>query len=412
MLDLIGDPSGNDHGQWSQEGFDRLISRCELLAIIHLEAALPPEAFAAYFAAHSIDQVNTKEDFLNRLHLDHLPFLNTRINTLSQSLIPSGLWKEPNKKLRLVLQIQSEIEHVLDQIECVMNTVCPGPGSAQMPTNDQHFRSLKYSRIYRLRILLHVGVMHNILQVFYRARDLFQQIELAPEEQKPQFDACPSRQDLCVQVDCASERIESTIQMLEHPEFDLIQDNWGYDLCGMEKTMEEILTLINPPANLSEEAQQKVRKFNHKPVIQLARVFIPIIKLSKLFFAKLSKRGMNQRRFLTFSEMCSDQIETLAKSTTYVAQDIEPLLGLLFKADLAHRASTNQEFTQITNDLKSHLESALLLVILYYLPLVPDTEGFPVQNYYKTWFVTWNTQFNISIRNFQHAARSFHQLRV
>ncbi|KAI7952722.1 hypothetical protein MJO29_008353 [Puccinia striiformis f. sp. tritici] len=54
--------------------------------------------------------------------------------------------------------------------------------------------------------------------------------------------------------------------------------------------------------------------------------------------------------------------------------------------------------------LFEHLNSALFLITLYVVPLVPDTIDSPVQNYFKTWFITWYNQFRLAIHQLEDAS--------
>ncbi|WAQ93170.1 hypothetical protein PtA15_18A228 [Puccinia triticina] len=135
MLDSSGDPANNLADYWQErstrealdlvvEGFSRLISQSEVDRIgIDIIQEI---SSGGTFSALSIHQINSQEDLLHRLHSHLLPLLNNQINTLSLLLIPSGLWKEPARTIKLILQTQTEFQDTIDQFKSIITTVCRG----------------------------------------------------------------------------------------------------------------------------------------------------------------------------------------------------------------------------------------------------------------------------------------------
>ncbi|KAI9616869.1 hypothetical protein H4Q26_010503 [Puccinia striiformis f. sp. tritici PST-130] len=105
--------------------------------------------------------------------------------------------------------------------------------------------------------------------------------------------------------------------------------------------------------------------------------------------------------------MCSEQIESLAKSHGRVSDSLMCILYLLDDADSAQGAVTQTEFIGFALHHKGIFEAPLLVVFLYLIPAIPDTDGFPIQKYYKDWLITWKTQLTLAIENFINFVRSF-----
>ncbi|KAH9466144.1 hypothetical protein KEM48_000744 [Puccinia striiformis f. sp. tritici PST-130] len=145
-------------------------------------------------------------------------------------------------------------------------------------------------------------------------------------------------------------------------------------------------------------------KLIHEPVIQLTRLTIPFLKLSKLFFKKLSRAGMNKNLTSSFTEMNSIQLECLCNSAGLVSSNLSTLTDLLVNADANDGAIANPvnslEMIQVTETLASQFKTPVQLEVLYLISLVAETGGLPDQNYYKDYFLTWNTQFTLAIHNF------------
>ncbi|POW04041.1 hypothetical protein PSTT_10696 [Puccinia striiformis] len=204
--------------------------------------------------------------------------------------------------------------------------------------------------------------------MFEIASELIQQMRLTSGKPVDDYDInfFKNRLDICILP--ATDWIQSTIDRLKASDFDM--------------------------------------KYVRDPVIQLAKLVIPIFKLSRIFFKKLSKRGLNNERLPVFTEMCSNQIECLVKCAAEVSDD---LLQLTVHLDFANRdrgVVTSLEFIELATTLKARFESPLLLVVLYIIPFIPDNESLNVQNYYRNWCLTWNNQMSLAIHNFECAAKS------
>ncbi|KAH9444360.1 hypothetical protein Pst134EA_032235 [Puccinia striiformis f. sp. tritici] len=127
---------------------------------------------------------------------------------------------------------------------------------------------------------------------------------------------------------------------------------------------------------------------------------IPIIKVSRLFFNKLTIRGINMKRLPLFTGMSSEQIESLAQAQGTLSYRLVNIILQLYEADRGRGTVSHTVFIESAKHIKLCFEAPLLVVLLYLVPAIPDTEGFPAQNYYKKWFITWNTQRILAIDNF------------
>ncbi|POW02856.1 hypothetical protein PSTT_11499 [Puccinia striiformis] len=316
--------------------FDRLLIKYEPLFIG--EGADDHYAFERAFSALSVDQVRKKEGLVGQMR-GFLPILDQQFKALSGLLIPSDVWKRPERTRKVILQAQSELEHTIDQMRFIVTASAPA-----------HVKPDKFNR-------------------------------------------CSCRVDLTDDVRRASTMIESTIRFLELSELDLAQDHWNSELLGIDEKMMGIMA--------------KVRESANEPVKQIAQRLIPIIKLIKIFYYKLSKRGINSKGFPRYTNMNSEQIKSVAESINAAHKDIAELLLLIRRADTGFGAATSHEFLHLANTLKSRLEPPLFLVPLYLIPLIPVTNGLELRKYYITWVDTWSTQFYLAIHNFKRLAKKF-----
>ncbi|KAI9625636.1 hypothetical protein H4Q26_016174 [Puccinia striiformis f. sp. tritici PST-130] len=164
------------------------------------------------------------------------------------------------------------------------------------------------------------------------------------------------------------------------------------DLEEIDSMLWGIETVAKPGTYVGYEGQRPIRKLAREPVIKLAYMAIGIIKLAKLFFKKLSRRGMATKRFPVVTTMCSEQISILAQLVGQVARDIMKLLALLTQAEANDPAATSHEFIQVAKDIKSRFDLPLLVVANHLIPAIPDTDRLQDRDYFKNWFMSWDTE--------------------
>ncbi|KAH9453503.1 hypothetical protein Pst134EA_024370 [Puccinia striiformis f. sp. tritici] len=147
-----------------------------------------------------------------------------------------------------------------------------------------------------------------------------------------------------------------------------------------------------------------------EPVVQLAKLSIPIVKLSRLFFNKLSNGGMNQNQLPKFTEMTSNQLALVNRSVGDVGDDLEGILKLLNRIEHSHQLGYSyQGIMRAINRLKTRFNSFLSLIYIHFLAHLPDTDHFGDRKYFKKWFDTWETQFSIAIHNLNKLSEALQQ---
>ncbi|KAH9442561.1 hypothetical protein Pst134EA_031922 [Puccinia striiformis f. sp. tritici] len=143
-------------------------------------------------------------------------------------------------------------------------------------------------------------------------------------------------------------------------------------------------------------------------LIQLAKLAIPLIRLSKLFFSKLTTPGINIRGLPCFEKMCPNKIISLEKSLEQVTTTARKLRSLVQRADEDPPGVViGDDFIELAIEIETLFDFPLMVVLLHIVPSIPDTDGFPTHKYYKRWFTTWNTKLISASENFINLAESF-----
>ncbi|KAI7937620.1 hypothetical protein MJO29_014935 [Puccinia striiformis f. sp. tritici] len=356
----------------------------------------------------SIDEtIASKEKRLNDLQFHLLPALHLQFADLSNLLRPSCLQVGDLLKFKRILGIQDDIERTIDEIQSHINILC-AQGSVYTTANradDQHLKQLKSVRLHSIRAQF-LAAFPFIFLIFCDAFRLLIDLTINPEPFKtsPHFPGDYLIEETFYYIDW-------TIECIKGSELDLAQCFWRLDLKNFDYMLVDVRMLVDSHTYYKIGiAKEPTQKLVSEPVIQLANVGTTLIKLCKLFFTKLSTRWMNRKRLPYSTEMSSEQIESLAQSIRDVTGDLGDLIALFRIADqemIDDRAELSQGFLNIGTWLKSRFDPPLLAILLYLLPIIPETHlGFPNQDYYKDWFVTWNTQRILVTENFINLAKS------
>ncbi|KAI7945507.1 hypothetical protein MJO29_011895 [Puccinia striiformis f. sp. tritici] len=279
-------------------------------------------------------------------------------------------------------------------------------------TEDQYLKEFKYyvissfeHRVHRL--FFYVGEMAD------QALEVVRELDPSPCCQK-QLQSSYSQSKERWSFDLLHHGIRDIFEWLNKSDLDLAQRDWAYLLdCMEDKGLGKLMIMLDPTPTTDSNIKPQpwdptpVRKLVHEPVINLAKSTIPLFKLSRVFLQKLSKRGMNQIRFPVFTEMSSNQLESFADIPMRVSEKLADLVSALDGADTSYGLATSHDIEKIARTIKPVFESPWLVALHYIVPLIPDTNGSPTQNYWKNWLIMWNTHFDLAIRQFIDAAKGF-----
>jgi hypothetical protein len=306
------------------------------------------------------------------------------------------------------LEVQAEVDPILDRIFSAADVLCPEPlPSPSIRTNDQYSKELKPFRINALYDVLTEFFLKQIYEVLNDSYDLIQQLKLSTKTYEGEVDLASARYCLNQERYCCLQNIESAINCLEGSEFDIVQVDWQYEKDVINGQLQELLRRINPTTSLKEQNNPSGAQPLSEPVVNLTKSVLPVIKLCRLFFNKLSERGMNRKRLPLFTTMCSYQLDLVRRLAEDIEGKIDRILIFLRAPNTIVDEYTNASLTKTVKALETHFETPLLLILLHFVPIIPDTAGNPVQNYFKEWFAIWNTQFTLAIKNLLDAIESY-----
>ncbi|KAH9452637.1 hypothetical protein Pst134EB_016591 [Puccinia striiformis f. sp. tritici] len=210
---------------------------------------------------------------------------------LSRQPNPINLSGEPLSTLQSILMIQSQLDHTLNQfpsalqrIGRVMSTLRSGR------TNDQYLKEFKYFRGGGLFYLYTSRVIKELVKLFKQSYRLIRQMGLSFERNHDPTRIDATRQLILEHTSSACKEIDSAIEWLEGSEFDLVQWDWPSEICNINEQLEDLMYLINH-ASLDQADSKPTNELLNQRNMRLAKTIPPIVKLSRLFLEKLSRRG-------------------------------------------------------------------------------------------------------------------------
>ncbi|KAH9473846.1 hypothetical protein Pst134EA_000909 [Puccinia striiformis f. sp. tritici] len=358
----------------------------------------------------SIEGDDLIKAYMGRLHTSVLPLLLQQCTLLTR-LLHSDLLNEPGSTLKLISAVRPEIEQTFDQISPLFFINCGETvESASNRNNDQHHKEFKFYRVEALRNWIEGTWFGPLVHAVVQSSSLIQHLQLSTERPPYECEVYGIADDL---LDYSTYiEIENMMVWFEGSELDIVQFDWPRELEAMNLTLQNLVRLANPP-NIAEGGNRKSQAGVHvsdclgSPVVVLARSAITITKLCRLFFKQLSRRGMNQRRLPLYTGMHSYQLETLAESVEEVHQFIINIKSSIEEAETTNKQVTIDELTRQAEGLSTRIASFLALILLHFVPLIPETDGFPSRTYFLTWFASWQDQFHTAKQNFVNAVKLF-----
>ncbi|OAV87754.1 hypothetical protein PTTG_29293 [Puccinia triticina 1-1 BBBD Race 1] len=120
----------------------------------------------------------------------------------------------------------------------------------------------------------------------------------------------------------AVELIDSVIHGLKDSEIDIVQYDWPSHTKTLDESLANLLSLINPYTHGGREMLHPLRKM----AVHLDELLIPIMKLARLFFRKLSRLGMNNKWPL-FTKMSPHELYELTNSPKHAASNLGHLVS-------------------------------------------------------------------------------------
>ncbi|KAA1097465.1 hypothetical protein PGT21_007955 [Puccinia graminis f. sp. tritici] len=349
----------------------------------------------------SIDEAELKKGLLLQLESCFLPQLRQQLITLLQLTNPYELLEAAASKLKLILEIQAGLDLTLDQILCAIDLLCPQPMQSKSDRiNDQHLKELKRYRLHGLYSYIKNHILPDIHEVFLDSGELIRRLNFSTKTYKAKDDAALARKKLMEGGSSCLFWVQQTINWISATELDISQGITWESNPKIEEHLKYLLSL-DPTINIQHKRPRGY-------VIKLVKSIVPVVKLSRLFLSKSSQRGMNRKpQVAPFTTMSSNQLDHIADLASETDDQLVEIGTILKEFDGSGRERTSQKLANAVEKLETRFQTACFLILFHFVPLIPDTDDYPNQKYFKDWFATWHTQFTIAIGNLLNQIKPF-----
>jgi hypothetical protein len=300
------------------------------------------------------------------------------------------------------LELLPELDFKISQVDSAVRIICPETILTESQTDDHDLKRFKRFRLIELK-----GLFDQLLEdicVFLKSAS--EHVELMQLSSGGLFEEYDDEAHLQATSEQTFHWVNCMIKLLKRSELDIAEDCRQPSVAAIDVLFEDTFNIVAPNAPKVIFLQSRLTR---PPIIELTLLTLPILKLFKLFFKKLSKDGLNNKKSLnlpSFTQMNSNQLESLSQSARKILADLSEIMRFLMEADLMAAAWPPIDYRSIikmAERLPTHFEPTLLSVVLYLIPLINHQSD---QKYYQTWFVTWNILINTAIHNFLRLARS------
>jgi hypothetical protein len=320
-------------------------------------------------------------------------------------------------KLKLITEIQSELDHSLDQMLSISAGIRLRPIPSPADVDDKDLKEMK--EFIRRGVFFKLHSLNHALRFIFdlssgTIRQLTKLTRVTTTSNSQPIHKLNLGDQMIMFKTIVANSIDDLIKWLASHEFINIQEQWGPELSSHEGNITQVTKLINEAIHQvdvestddgEESADELIIPDLDKRAIPLAESLIPVIKLSRLFFRKLARDGLHQIPLKSFTNMNSYQLETLSESAGFIACDFSDIIRFLKGSNENDETETADFITEIIRKLIHRFDSNLLLAIMYIIPLIPNSINSPscLQNY----LVMWNNLFLIATHRCIRAAQSY-----
>ncbi|EFP77181.2 uncharacterized protein PGTG_03137 [Puccinia graminis f. sp. tritici CRL 75-36-700-3] len=332
----------------------------------------------------SADDMNAHKAVLLQIETGFLPQVRQQLADLLKSLnIDAG---EPD--LRGCLQILSDLVGNIILLSMAIQSLAPLDPLYQASRIDCSYGVLKKFRIAYLG-RQHQRFKSDELIMLFRACEKF-----CLEECWPRFhhkDEIVDKTEECFHI------IDGMMRYSKRSDHDIIQEGWQLHLKRFDYFLQEQTERINQKEPI------------HPLLLSLRQATIPIIKLVRIFYRRITSTPASKPRITFGAQMSSwqilslhSQVNRLYKSLVYVNYWIEELDGPPEYAV--------EKLRKWINAPAEYLFSSSAFIASYYEPSASGLDCHPPENLFKTLFLDLLTQFSEASEQLQTQVSKLHPL--
>jgi hypothetical protein len=162
-----------------------------------------------------------------------------------------------------------------------------------------------------------------------------------------------------------------------------------------------------PGTSLSADSSEEISL--RPQLIKLAKTTIPLIKLTRILFKKLSSKTLTNKALFTFdTQLSSEEIQEINNEFRNLSSILEALLELMFHIyDSDELMNYMMRLEKLHVGLSHHFDSSTYLLPCYLTPVNDQLDLVISRNHFETWLLTLSEQFHVADGNFTQALSCF-----
>ncbi|KAI9611649.1 hypothetical protein H4Q26_008604 [Puccinia striiformis f. sp. tritici PST-130] len=313
------------------------------------------------------DELDQKTKLLDEFRSILLPSIKHQLKSLSTAVLdrPQNNNEYSSLDIELTLETLSNLDRTIQEI---FMCIRPGPLDKRRSQNahDHHSKQCKAFRCFDVDVRIHDLLSSNHSQdTNYRPP--------TPREQN---------------VVCLS-LIDRTIERSGASDFALLQRNWQCTVRSLDELLETLASLI--------DCRQNDRSALRRSVVKQAGLTVPLIKLLRTLYNKISNTTTKTLSFTLDTELNSDTLYTLDQDPALI---LYPCQVYTVHLEESHKAnsmiSSSHSMRKRINWMSRSVDSTVVLLALYIIPLSPQIDHSSLQSDFKAWLFEWQRLWHIA----------------
>ncbi|OAV95510.1 hypothetical protein PTTG_09036 [Puccinia triticina 1-1 BBBD Race 1] len=339
-----------------------------------------------------VDELVGRNEVIDKLESILLPSIKDRITSFLLALDLQNLGKQLDANLDSIPELTSEINQILAKTTHAVESVsAPFEGSEYSDG-----RNLGRCKEYRCRLLcakVKDIMSEHLARLFARSGHFLEYWELSRKDPGDSW----GRQEMVKRAETASRiadttfrLIDQTIEWSKKSDLAILQEHWSEAEEKVNGALEDLTQLAADPSIGSGQAAMDDEMTPRNRISRLARLSIPIVKLTRIFLNKITKTTPKKPLFTLDPEINSKSLELLSEGPTNIARHLEYIAKFLAEQNQRNarpniaRDHNSSELLQIPK----LFQSTLLLLSFYLIPL-PTTavdHHSVSRQHFKSWF--------------------------
>ncbi|KAH9465028.1 hypothetical protein MJO29_001295 [Puccinia striiformis f. sp. tritici] len=338
------------------------------------------------------DEVHLKRDLFESLRSSLLPSIKPHLSALLTALdLPRDAIQYPNPDIESILDILANLDQTVENAVQYINTAPLKPFGRKDP-HDHHLGQCKTFRCFNLKTGISCLAI-DIRWLFWTYIKLIESWNLPwdPTEDTRYRSPTPRGQTLeCLQS------IDRAIRRSRASDFAYLQEEWRDVSESFNYALVKLANLTN--------SQKKNNSVTRRHVVEHARLALPVNKLLRTLFIKISNTATKKLLFTLDAEL---------NSTTLYKLDVDP--GVIVNSckvyakqlEDSHRADsmthTSGSLRSWDDRLVKAVESTVFLLALYIIPLSSKIDHSSLESDFKAWLSEWQGLWHTAHDRLLHA---------